>query len=209
MKNKIILNLNSDNPYNIKAPSRFLKKFETKTELKRDVFKKFLYEYDLPNILKIFEEIKKTGGVEYKGNKGWKIAKERSENQEQWWLLRLKDAYGENVSSQFKFENCIFDFIHIKNNIIFEAKLNIKDFNEKQYKKYLLTIGHYDMVYLIQKDTIIHIPTKSIYTTKNTDTFIIQQSMKKQKDITKFDDMISKFEIINITDIVDTLKKLF
>jgi hypothetical protein len=206
MKNKIILKLNSENPYDIKAPSRFLKKFESITNLKRDVFKQFLSEYELPNILKILEEIKTTGGIKYSGNKGWKIAKERSENQEQWWLLRLKDAYGEDISCQFKFENCIFDFIHIKNRIIFEAKLNIKDFDEKQYKKYLLTIGHYNMIYLIQKDTIINIPKNTIYTLKNPDIFLLEQSIKNEKDKTKFDEMIAKFEIIQITDIVDTLK---
>ena len=36
-------------------------------------------------------------------------------------------------------KNCIFDFINIATNTIFECKLNIKDFNDEQFKKYKLT----------------------------------------------------------------------
>ncbi|MBZ5782277.1 hypothetical protein, partial [Klebsiella aerogenes] len=73
------------NPFDIKAPSSWLKDFEKKTELNRDVFKEFLASYSLPNIPYIIEDIKKVGGIEYKGAKSFIIAKNNSLKQEEFW----------------------------------------------------------------------------------------------------------------------------
>lgn len=208
LKNKLIINSEKDNVYDIKAPSKFLKQFEKETSLERTVFKTFLYQYDLPNILEILEIIKSRGNLTYNGRKGWLIAKQRSVEQERWWEIRLKEIFGDAISCQFAFKGCIFDFIHIKKNIIFEAKLNIKDFDEIQYNNYLLTIDNYEIIYLIQTNTIIHTHKKIIYTEENKDIFILKQSMKKSQNLTKFDFVIKDFEIITINNISEILKLL-
>ena len=59
------------------------------------------------------EDIKKEGGIEYKGAKSFLIAKKNSQNQENFWEQILKEKYGEDIGTQFKYENCIFDFINI------------------------------------------------------------------------------------------------
>jgi len=164
IKDKLIDNLD-DNPYNIKAPSGWLNKFEKKYAIPRNDFKDFLQTYDLPNITLIIEEIKKFGGIEYKGNKSFKIAKEKSLRQEKYWENILKKYYSEDIGTQFKFENCFFDFIHIKKNILFECKLGLKDFNEEQYKKYITTLKNYNIIYLIDKDCIIDFKNNKLYTT--------------------------------------------
>lgn len=162
LRSKILLKINSDNPYDIKAPVKWLLAFENESGLDRTVFKKFLYEYDLENITSILEYIKSQGGIVYKGAQSFKIAKERSEKQEKLWENRLKKKYGEDISVQFKYKNCFFDFISIKNKTIFECKLGLKDFNKEQYNKYLLTLGEYDIVYLIGRDVIVDISNKKI-----------------------------------------------
>lgn len=60
IKNKIIKRLDTDNPYSIKAPVKWLQKFEDENkDIKREEFKKFLDSYGLPNITYIIEDIKK------------------------------------------------------------------------------------------------------------------------------------------------------
>jgi len=162
-KGRIFLQIESDNPYDIKAPVKWLQRFEQETGLNRQIFKQFLYEHDLENITGILEDIKKRGGIDYKGARSYKIAKERSEKQEQLWEKRLKKKYGEDVSVQFKYKNCFFDFLYINGKVIFECKLGLKDFNQDQYDKYLLTLGEYDIIYLIGKDVIIDISKKTIF----------------------------------------------
>lgn len=49
---------------------------------------------------------KKQGGITYQGANSFKIAKERSLEKEAWWERVLKERYGEDISSQFKFKNC-------------------------------------------------------------------------------------------------------
>lgn len=210
LRNKLIIRhkTNEDNIFNIKAPSKWLKKFETTYNLKRETLKQFLYENDLPNIPYIVERIKKEGGIEYGGCKGWIIAKQKSEDQEAWWETRLKAKYGEDISTQFKFNDCNFDFLNIKKNILYEAKLGIKDFDEAQYRKYLLTLNHYEMIYLIGRDTIIHIPERKIYIQGNSDMceiFRLKQSTKRDSEKTKFDDLLENFEIQNVENIEDVL----
>jgi hypothetical protein len=152
------------NPFDIKAPTRWLKKFESETKLERSMFKEFLSAYELQNIPYIIERIKKEGGLVYKGAQSFNIAKERSENQEAWWEAILKEKYGEDVGTQYKYENCVFDMINISKNTIFECKLGLKDFNEDQHKKYKLVLNTYRIIYLIAKDCVIDIGEKKIYT---------------------------------------------
>lgn len=167
LKEKIIIKTinNDENPYNIKAPTSWLKKFEKTYDIKRRVFKEFLVSYELPNIPYIVEHIKKEGGIEYKGAQSFKIAKARSEKQEKWWEDLLKSKYGEDLGTQFKYENCIFDFLNISTNTIFECKLGLKDFDESQHIKYKLTLEKYRIIYLISRDCVIDMERKGIYTT--------------------------------------------
>ena len=79
LKDRIEERLDTDNQYDIKAPVKWLKRFERETELKRDIFKDFLASYELKNIPYLVEQIKKEGGIEYKGAKSFLIAKKRSE----------------------------------------------------------------------------------------------------------------------------------
>ena len=80
-----------ENPYDIKAPKKWLQKFESDYGLKRDDFKEFINSYDLPNLPYIIEDIKKEGGIVYKGANSFNIAKERSIEQEKFWGKLLKE----------------------------------------------------------------------------------------------------------------------
>lgn len=194
-----------ENPFDIKAPVKWLKRFETECEMSRDEFKLFINSYELPNIPYIIEDVKKEGGIDYKGARSYNIAKQRSEEQEGYWEDLLKDRYGEDLGTQYKYENCIFDFINISTNTIFECKLHLKDFNEDQHKKYLLTLGTYRIIYLIDRDCVINIQRKRIYTTDpdKYNLYILQIPLRT--DISKFDEMIVDYTIKK----VDTLSSLF
>lgn len=183
------------NKYAIKAPVKWLQKFELQTELKREEFKTFLSSYDLPNITSIVEDIKKEGGIEYKGAKSFLIAKQNSEKQEKWWEGILKAEFGEDIGIQFKYGKCIFDFINIPTNTLYECKLGLKDFNEEQYNKYLLALEKYRIIYLIGDDCIIDCAEKTIQTTDKEKylTYLI-----KVKNPNKFELAISGFEITEV-----------
>ena len=203
LKDKIkerIENLES-NPYDIKAPTKWLQMFENDSKLSRDIFKNFIVSYDLPNIPNIIEDIKKEGGIDYKATKSFHIAKERSGKQEKFWENILKNKYKEYIGTQFKFENCIFDFININTNTIYECKLNLKDFNEDQYNKYVLTLGKYNIIYLISDDCIIDIKNKVILTTNYHKYYTYQLNIPLMQDPSKFDDLIIDFDIKEIKDI--------
>lgn len=165
IKNMLKNRLNEDNPFDIKAPVKWLKKFENETLCNRTDFKLFLYSYDLKNIPYIISDIKNEGGIVYKGAESFNIAKQRSIKQEKYWENILKKKYGEDVSTQFKYNDCIFDFLHINKNIIYECKLSLCDFNTLQYKKYNIALSSYNLIYIIDYDCIIDIKTKSLYTT--------------------------------------------
>lgn len=199
------------NPYNIKTPQSWLNEFEKKCDLSRDIFKEFLNAYELPNITSIVEDIKKMGGIDYKGAKSFKIAKENSLKQEAFWEQILKKYYGEEITVQHKFENCIFDFVRLfsktdKNvKILYECKLGLKDFNLEQYRKYNLALENsYDIIYLISTDCIIDLKCKKIFTT-NRDIYEIY--FLKTKKLTKLDEIIKNFEIVNLTNIEDYFKE--
>ena len=69
IKNDIKINIaiEKSNPFDIKAPSKWLKVLEEEgkeIEVKRDDFKEFMSCYELQNIPFIIEDIKKIGGFE-------------------------------------------------------------------------------------------------------------------------------------------------
>lgn len=198
LKTKIIDKIGTENQYDIKAPTKWLQTFEEKTSLSRDVFKQFISSYDLPNITDIIERIKKEGGIEYKGAKGFSIAKSRSAQQEQFWENLLKNKYGENIGTQFKYESCIFDFICIPTNTIYECKLGLKDFNDEQYNKYKITLDKYSVIYLISTDCIININEKKIYTL-DPDKYRLHIALSSEK--TFLDKIILDFEIFKVNNI--------
>lgn len=197
IKEKIIYNENN-NPFDIKAPKSWLLTFERKYGISREIFKNFLSSYDLPNITKIIEDLKSFGGIDYKGNKSFKIAKENSLKQEKYWEKILKDKYGENISSQFKFNNCIFDFINISKNTLYECKLSLKDFNENQFIKYKTALVCYKMIYLISDDCIINIENGKIFTL-NTEKYKRKIAKILEKGTqNNFENLLVLFEIIKI-----------
>lgn len=191
------------NPYNIKAPSSWLKQFEKKYQLGRSVFKEFLNAYELPNLPYIVEDIKKMGGIEYKGARSFIIAKKKSLKQEKFWELLLKAKYGEDIGSQFKFHNCIFDFIQIKTNTLYECKLGLKDFNEDQHNKYLLTLGTYTIIYLIGEDCVIDVSNGVIFTTDRNKYRDYLVQVPTMKDASKFDNLIREFSIEEVSSLIE------
>lgn len=193
-----------DNPYDIKAPTGWLKKFESTQKIPREQLKEFLAAYDLINIPYIIERIKAVGGIEYKGAKTFKIAKERSRDQETWWENVLKTKYGENIGTQFKYGKCIFDFIDITTGTIYECKLGLKDFNEDQHAKYRTVLDKYRIMYLIAKDCVIDLNERVIRTTNP---YVYQEYIEKIPDLKEpsyLDELIQDFELIK----VDTIDEL-
>lgn len=159
------------NPYDIKAPVNWLNNFEKETKLSRDEFKKFINCYELNNLPYIIKDIKEQAGISYHGADIYNIVKERSLKQEAFWEKILKEKYGEDIGSQYKYDNSVFDFINISKKILYECKLNLKDFNIKQYDKYVkATKGTYEMIYLISDDCILNI-TKQVIYTKNVEKY--------------------------------------
>jgi hypothetical protein len=198
------------NPYDIKTPPKWLQKFEAKTGLPRTVLKEFLSSYSLPNITSVIEDIKKQGGIEYKGAQSFKIAKKNSKDQESYWESLLKDNFGEEIGTQFKYEDCIFDFINISHGIVYECKLGLKDFNEDQYKKYQIALSKFKIIYLIAKDCVIDTSSKIIYTTPESyGTYIFYQcNIPLLKKPSQFDELILDYEILETTSLIEILKSL-
>lgn len=203
LKSKIYERMENDeeNIFDIKAPTKWLQSFEKEYGIPRKELKDFLASYDLPNIPYIIERIKKEGGIEYKGAQSFIIAKTRSEEQEKWWESILKDKYGEDIGTQFKYQKCIFDFINISTNTIFECKLGLKDFNEDQHIKYKLSLDKYRIIYLIGKDGVIDMERKRIYTTNKDYYNLYLVEIILMKEPTYLDTLIKDFSIIEIDDI--------
>ena len=203
LKDKIIDRIINceENSFNVKAPTKWLKNFENETGLSRDDFKDFIYSYELPNITSIVEDIKNEGGLEYKGSKSFLIAKKNSELQENYWGEILKKKYGDIIGIQFKYEKCIFDFINIPINTIYECKIGLKDFNESQYEKYILTLNKYKIIYLISNDCIINMEEKKIYTTNITKYLLYQCNIPLLAKSSKFDDIILEYKVCKIENI--------
>lgn len=191
----------TDSPYDIKAPSGWLQRFEKRTELPRTAFKTFYESYDLKNIPAIVADIKKEGGHVYKGGDAFKIAKARSLEQEAWWEKILKEKYGEDLGTQYKYEKCIFDFINISTNTVFECKLGVKDFNAKQYRKYIKALEKYRIVYLIARDCVIWIEAGKIFTTDPERYTSYLLSVPLMASPSKFDEVIQDFSVVPVEDI--------
>jgi hypothetical protein len=217
LKKKIRLNLEKsvENIYNISAPKSWLKVFEKETGLDREVFKSFLASYGLPNIPSLVEAIKKEAGVDYKGAKSFVIAKKNSLVQEAYWYEILKKCFGDDVGAQFKYEakyeaksenkgskSCFFDFLHIKRKVIYECKIALKEFNERQYRKYRLALKEYEIIYLIDTDCILDIKKGVLYTTDppKYEEYIEVVKKKKDegKDLNNFDNLVVKFIVEEI-----------
>ena len=207
LKNKIEIRKLSeeDNPYDIKAPVKWLQSFETETKIPRDDFKEFLYAYELPNLTTIVEDIRKEGGLEYNGGKSYTIGKKRSTDQENFWGLKLKTKFSEKVSSQYKYQNCIFDFIHIPANTIYECKLGLKDFNEEQFVKYETIMNRFNIVYLIGYDCVINMDLETIYTTDLMKYVLYQCNIPTLKSVSKFDEIIFDYDICEVDDLLSVL----
>lgn len=203
IRNRIYQRLENEeeNPYDIKAPTSWLKCFERECGIPRNDFKEFMEAYELPNIPYIIERVKKQGGIEYKGAQSFKIAKARSEAQEEWWEEILKEKYGENLGTQFKYENCIFDMINISTKTIFECKLALKDFDESQHNKYKIALREYRIIYLISRDCVIEMEKKSIYTT-NTDKYQLYLiNIPNIRNPSYLDELIKEFNIIEVNNL--------
>jgi hypothetical protein len=207
LKNKILKNKDDfkENIYDIKAPVNWLKLFETDYSLKREVFKEFINTYELPNITSIVEDIKKKGNIEYKGAKSFNIAKQNSLKQEKYWEEILKSKYGEDISQQYKYEDCFFDFLNIKSNTIYECKLGLKDFNPDQYRKYLIALKEYNIIYIIGYDCIIDTKHHKIYTSEHDKYTSYIENIPLMKQPSQFDNIIKDFEIIILKNINDLL----
>ena len=200
LKNKIILRVvnSKDNVYDIKAPVKWLQRFELETNLNRDEFKDFINSYELPNLPYVIEDIKKEGGLIYNGANSFNIAKARSKEQEKFWEDILKEKYGEDLSVQFLYEKCIFDFLNISTNTIYECKLSLKDFSQEQYDKYLLALREYKILYLIDRDAILDIKNKIIYTIDSIKYLLYQSKISLSKKQSIFDEMVVDYEIKEI-----------
>lgn len=207
LKNKILerIILQKDNPYDITAPTKWLKNFEKDTGIPRDDFKIFIGTYELPNITTILEDIKKQGGLEYKGAKSYLIAKENSKIQEKFWEDLLKYKYDEDISCQYVYKKCIFDFLNIKTNTIYECKINIKDYNESQHEKYLLALEKYKIIYLVGENCVIDIKDKKMYTTNQIEYLLYQCKTSVSSKLNKLDLMLNEFEIIEVENLNNIL----
>jgi hypothetical protein len=193
------------NPYDIKAPVKWLQQFETDTKIPREEFKEFLYAYELPNITTIVEDIRKEGGLDYNGGKSYTIGKKRSRDQEAFWGAKLKTKFGEQISEQYKYLNCIFDYIHIPANTIYECKLALKDFNEEQFVKYETIMNRFNIVYLIGYDCVINMDLETIYTTDMEKYILYQCHIPTMKVISRFDDIIFDYDIQEVEDLSEVL----
>lgn len=204
LRDKIYQRLENEeeNPWDIKAPTKWLQNLEMIHGIPRQEFKDFLSAHELPNIPYIIERIKLEGGIKYKGAQSFLIAKSRSVEQEKWWEQLLKQQYGENLGTQFKYQNCIFDFINIGTNTIFECKLGLKDFCEEQHIKYKLILEKYRIIYLISQDCVIDIQKKSLYTLSRKKYQKYIDNIPTLKSPSYLDNMIRDFTIVKVKDML-------
>jgi len=184
IKNKIETKLKKGdpNPFNIKAPSAWLKKFEERFCIPRESLKTFLSENELPSIAKIFEDVKKEGGLEYKGAKAFLIAKERSLSQEAFWEKVLKSRYPGSIAVQYKHEDRFYDFLNVKNKVLYECKLGLKDYDPEQHDRYIRATG-FKIIYLISKDCIIDTEKKVVYRLNSEKQNEVESKAKKKTQL--------------------------
>jgi hypothetical protein len=209
LRGKIIerLEKSMENPYDIKFSECWLVNFTNETNLQKYVFSEFIKAYELLPVTTIIKNIKYQGGIQYSRDIGFKIAKERSIEQENWWKNVLIGFYHEkDINTQYKYKNCIFDFIHIQKNIIFECKLGLKDFNNSQYVKYTLILNKYKIIYLISNDCLINIE-QNILVTTNVDKYQLYiEKIKKAKHCSYLDLMLFDFILIEADTAIEMLE---
>ena len=182
----------------VKTPTKYLKIFEEKYKINKKNFLEFIVSHDLPNVTKVIEEIKLLDNILYNGNKSFIIAKQKSVEQEDHWFKLLNAKYNDKISSQYKFNRCVFDFINITSNTIYECKLNMKDFKEDQFDKYNSILKDFDIVYLFNTDCIVVMKDKKIYTTCLEKYLFYQMNIPLSKKISNFDNLIKDYEIIEM-----------
>ena len=84
-------------------------------------------------------------------------------------------------------------------------KLNIKDFNDNQYNKYLLILGNFRILYLIDRDCVVDIEKKSLYVLDDIKYAYYRSQIPLLKNMNKFEEMIMDFEIVKVN--VEEIKK--
>lgn len=191
--------------FDIKTPSKWLQQFEEKYNLPRTTLKEFLSSNGLANITSIIEDVRKHGNMEYKGAKAFLIAKENSSKQEHYWGEILSKVYHEHLGTQYKYNNCFFDFLVIRDRVIYECKLSIANFNEEQYNKYLIALEQYKIVYLINTDCIIDMQQQILFTI-NSEKYRIQLMCYRYRlpeKRCKFGSLIMNFQIVKINNMID------
>jgi hypothetical protein len=117
----------------------------------------------------------------------------------------LKEKYGEDISCQYKYEKCIFDFINISKNTLYECKISLKDYNEVQHKKYIVSLTKYNIIYLISTDCIVDMNSQIIYTTNPTEYLLYICNIPLLPKMSKLDEIIQTFTITKIKDINEGL----
>ncbi|AGC02432.1 hypothetical protein H012_gp016 [Acanthamoeba polyphaga moumouvirus] len=131
-------------------------------------FQKFYKKYKAVNLFKICEVIRNLGGHDSDFTSGYKLAQQKSKLQEQYWKNILEQKYKNKIIYQPPIENgCIFDFINNKDKIIYEAKLNLKDFVLKQFQKYKNQKPTYKIKYLLSNNAIWDCQNGNIYVQEN------------------------------------------
>ena len=84
--------------------------------------------------------------------------------------------------------------------IYLSHKIDLKDFDKNQYKKYKVALDEFKIVYLIGKDCVIHLTTKHIYTTDLEKYQLYILNIPSLKLPSYLDIMILEFEISKVED---------
>lgn len=159
------------NPFNITG-ERYLSIFEEQTKLPKKVYLNFTKCYKMNSYEEIIKFIKSLGGISYTINIGYTLGKENSKKQEEFWRKVLTDKWDYNVTPQFEYrrkskEKCFFDFIHTENKVLYECKLNTKDFKQSQLDKYKESAPDFRILYLIRQDVVIYTKEKKVFVLKD------------------------------------------
>ena len=107
---------------------------------------------------------------------------------------------------QHIYKKCIFDFLNIDTQTIFECKLGLKDFCDEQHRKYKLALEKYRIIYLISKDCVIDMEQKKIFTTDpgEYDTYLISIPGLKKPSYLDMLMLEEEFSVVEV-DSVDIL----
>jgi hypothetical protein len=93
--------------------------------------------------------------------------------------------------------------INIGSRTLYECKLGLKDFNEDQHRKYLVTLGtRYTIIYLIGTDCVINMNDQKLYTTELGKYYAYILKIPKLKKPSKFDTILKDYEVEEVNDIL-------